>query len=509
MGIKSKFSLPIFLILFFLLTLSSHLAVSAEEREETEETDPELETCKHQCQQQRQYSEEDKRICMRKCDEYYDTKHAHEHEHEQEKEEDTHHEHHDHGEKEEDTHHEHHGEKEKENPYVFVGHKHVHTVQTAEAKISVLHKFTHLLRGIQNFRFSSIEIEPHVFMTPRHYDSEIVLVNVKGHAIIGLVKEDETEKYSLESGNMLRIPAGTPVYIVNSDSKTTLSMIMLHIPISTPGDFEEFTGFGKRNPESILEAFSREVLQSAYNTPVRKLEKLFDQQNEGSIFTISAKDVKALSPKKSSWWLWPSGDQLINLFKKDPLFFNRYGSLTQVTSSDKYSGLEGLNLMLTYTIVTKGCMSTILYNSHATKIAVVVDGEGKFEMACPHLSSESYHKVTAELKPGTVFVVPPGHPFVTIASKSHFDLKIISFEVHAEFNKRLTYAGKNNIVSVLDKPAKELAFNYPAEKVDKIFNRKEQFFFPFMEDTEDHESRFPHLKHLFCWEVFLMSLVGS
>lgn len=95
-------------------------------------------------------------------------------------------------------------------------------------------------------------------------------------------------------------------------------------------------------------------------------------------------------------------------------------------------------------------MSTLFYNTHSTPIAMVVEGEGHFEMACPHLSSRShsqerksspsYQKISARLRPGTVFVVPAGHPFVTIASNKS-NLMILRFEVNAKNNKKLTFAG--------------------------------------------------------------------
>ncbi|XP_027368019.1 sucrose-binding protein-like, partial [Abrus precatorius] len=493
-AMKLKLSLPIFFFLFFflVLTLFSNLATCQEE-----ETDPELQTCKHQCRQQQQYSEEDKRTCMRRCDEYYETKQEREREKEKEKEQEmeekqTHHHHHHHGKEEEKE------EEEEEIPYVFEE-EDFDTIHAAEGTIDVLKKFTRkskLLQGIENFRLSFIKTRSHAFVTPRHFDSEIVLVNVVGRATIGLVMEDKTEKVNLEPGDFLRIPAGTPVYIVNRDWNDLLSLILFHIPVSTPGHFEEFFGLGGRDPESVLTAFSWEVLEAALKTPRQKLEKLFDQQNEGSIFTISGEEVQAMSPKKSFWPFGIQSKTPFNIFSKDPIFSNQYGSLIEVGPSDKKSELEGLNLMITFTKIIKGSMSTILYNSHATKIAVVIDGEGKFEMACPHVSSShtrskhqktspSYHKISAKLKPATVFVVPAGHPFVTIASKKN-DLKIICFEVHAEGNHKLTFAGKNNIVSALDKTAKELAFNYPAEKVDEIFNRNEQFFFPFEEETKEN-----------------------
>lgn len=42
-------------------------------------------------------------------------------------------------------------------------------------------------------------------------------------------------------------------------------------------------------------------------------------------------------------------------------------------------------------------------------------------------------------------------------------------------------------MSAMDKNAKELAFNFPAEKVDQIFEREEQFFFPGPENHRERE----------------------
>lgn len=108
------------------------------------------------------------------------------------------------------------------------------------------------------------------------------------------------------------------------------------------------------------------------------------------------------------------------------------------------------------------------YNSRSTKIAVVVQGQGKVEIICPHLAKESetrtrrsreryeeeeeeeqgqrtqqgqrYHTVRANLFPGTVFVVPAGHPNVEIASRDE-NLQIMCFETRAEKNQRVFLAG--------------------------------------------------------------------
>lgn len=99
------------------------------------------------------------------------------------------------------------------------------------------------------------------------------------------------------------------------------------------------------------------------------------------------------------------------------------------------------------------------YNSRATKISVVLDGEGYFEMASPHLSSAgsrrhrggggfserrkvgpTYQKVSGRLRRGVVFVTPAGHPVAVVASR-HNNLQVLCFEVNAQGNIRFPLAG--------------------------------------------------------------------
>lgn len=94
-------------------------------------------------------------------------------------------------------------------------------------------------------------------------------------------------------------------------------------------------------------------------------------------------------------------------------------------------------------------MENPFFNSKSIKIVVVNKGEGYFEMTCPHLSSPSssgstpisYRKLSAHIKRGIVFIVPPGHPLITVASKDH-NLELLVFETNARDNKRFPLAGK-------------------------------------------------------------------
>ena len=136
------------------------------------------------------------------------------------------------------------------------------------------------------------------------------------------------------------------------------------------------------------------------------------------------------------------------------------------------------------------------YNSRATKISFVVDGEGFFEMACPHISSSehstgggtgrAFQRVSGHLRRGTVFVAPAGHPIAAVASPAS-NLQVVCFEVGGTGNLRFPLAGRGNVVSEMDNVAKELSFGVPVREVERIFrSQKEEFFFPGPTQQEEH-----------------------
>lgn len=137
------------------------------------------------------------------------------------------------------------------------------------------------------------------------------------------------------------------------------------------------------------------------------------------------------------------------------------------------------------------------YNSRSTMVALVVAGEGYFEMACPHLSGEEgaspvYRKVSSSLLHGMLFIVLTGHPIAIIAGPER-NLEIVGFVVNAENNRKEPLAGKGNVVNGLEKAAKELAFALPAREVDKIFRKqKEELFFPGPELQDQHHHHHHH-----------------
>lgn len=265
--------------------------------------------------------------------------------------------------------------------------------------------------------------------------------------------------------------------------------------------YQTFYEGGGETPESFFKAFSPEVVEAAFKTEKDELEKLFRQQRQGSIVRASKQQIEKLSHASSHGreGFWPfHGDQPstpfstrsktgpFNLFKKHPSQSNQHGRLFEADSDD-YEQLKDLDLRVSFANITRGSMTTLQFNSRATKIAFVLDGEGFFEMACPHLASQessrggshqqqSYQNVRGDLRRGAVYVVPAGHPLTTIASRNG-NLQLICFEVNAKDNVKFPVAGKKNVVSQFEREAKELAFGVPVREVDRIFNKQTGEYF--------------------------------
>ncbi|KAL4336922.1 hypothetical protein AHAS_Ahas12G0058600 [Arachis hypogaea] len=74
--------------------------------------------------------------------------------------------------------------------------------------------------------------------------------------------------------------------------------------------------------------------------------------------------------------------------------------------------------------------------------------------------------------------MPRSTPASLVVAEREDDLHIVCYEVNARGNKIQALAGENNVMSAMDKHAKQLTFMQPAKKVDEIFSRPETFFFP-------------------------------
>ncbi|GFY98810.1 hypothetical protein Acr_13g0002110 [Actinidia rufa] len=410
-----------------------------------------------------------------------------------------------------------HKEQQQGKPYVFEDQHFTTKHRTEHGRVRVLQKFTErseILRGIENYRVAILEADPQTFIVPNHRDAETIIFIANGRGSVSIMaSHDKRESFNLRLGDVMRIPAGTTVYLINRSNNEKLVIVKLLQPVSTPGHFETFFGPGGEDPESYYKAFSTELLEAALNTRKDKIQKIFGQQRRGVIIKASEEQIRAMSQHKEGG-VWPFGGESkgpVNLFSKRPEQANQYGQLYEVDPSECRE-LKELDLGVGFANITKGSMMGPFYNSRATKIAIVTNGQGYFEMACPHLSSSefsggkgsqhgggglprhkgktgpSYQKVRAQLKQGVVYVVPAGHPIITVASNDQ-NLEIVCFDINAKNNKKFFLAGKTNIMNQLEREAKELGFGVPAREVDEVFKSQNEDLFFKGPHQHHHESR--------------------
>ncbi|KAJ3668889.1 hypothetical protein LUZ60_010839 [Juncus effusus] len=392
--------------------------------------------------------------------------------------------------------------QERNNPYYFGEERFVHGARTQHGHFKVLEKFSkrsRLLKGIENYRFATLEAEPKTFIMPSHWDADEVFYVVRGRGTIILLHKENREAYDIKEGDIMMVPSGVIVYLINKDDNERLRIALLLQPVSLPGNFEEFMTVGGRNPETFYSSFSDDLLEAAFNAPRDRLERVFGKQSKGEIFRASDEQIKALSKTKEGKG---KSRKPFNILKKKPTYSNNYGSLYEVATND-FEQLKEMDVDVSIANISCGSMMAPNYNSRSTNIAIVIQGSGYIEMTCPHLSkdegergrrwegeeeeeeeergqerSSRYKLVRSRLHHGSVFVIPASHPVITVASRDE-NLQILCFGIKAENNWKYFLAGKNNVLNEMEKEAKELAFDTPAREVEQLLKaQKETVFFP-------------------------------
>ncbi|KAL9227524.1 hypothetical protein vseg_003204 [Gypsophila vaccaria] len=366
-------------------------------------------------------------------------------------------------------------------PYVY----HVEDFDTVfkseEGLVKVLPKFTQrsdLFREIENIRMLVLEASPHSFVMPSYWDSDVVFFVSQGRGTITLV-DDIVKSFNIERGHLMTVPAGVTFYMINRDDHETLVLYGFAVTLAVPGQFAPFFGVGSQDPESFYHVFSPEILETLFNTSSDKVLKLFSQQKKGVIISASKAQIKGLTAEdtnQSDYCKEEYGPcQLLSHNTED----TEFGKIYMVFPKD-YVKYQELNMYTSFSITTKGCMNSPLYSTRVTKVIVVVNGRGRFEMASPVYEEGStrirYRKITAELRPGMAIVIPPGHLLVLTASQDE-NLENINYEFIAKGNYKYLYAGRNNVLKRFQKEAKELAFGISAEEVDEVLDRQTLDFF--------------------------------
>ncbi|XP_063950086.1 vicilin Cor a 11.0101-like [Daucus carota subsp. sativus] len=411
-------------------------------------------------------------------------------------------------------------ERKDDNPYAFEEQHFTTLIESQHGSLRILQKFldhSKLLSGINSFRFGFLEVGPHALLVPSHLDADLLNVILRGRGRISLLRPGGRQSVNLRVGDIIRVPAGTTTYLINSDNNEKLIIAKLIQPISTPGEFEPFFGVGAKNPESFLRAFSAEILEAALKRD--KFQRLLDAQKGDFIVKASEEQIRALDKKDEvgGKGIWPlpfgggESENKINILRQNPVESNEFGELREVKPSD-FRPLEEFDVTVSFANITQGGMSTIFFNSKAIKISVVTNGAGELQMACPHLAQEQgqgqqghggsqegqgqqgrggsqeqeqgqggrggSQEGQGQQGRGGSQEQEQGQGQGSRGASNNQNLEVLCFEINARNNGRIALAGQDNIFQQMEKVAKELAFNRPSQEVDEILraNKKKWFF---------------------------------
>ncbi|KAI3678896.1 hypothetical protein L6452_38200 [Arctium lappa] len=388
------------------------------------------------------------------------------------------------------------GQQGSNNPYVFEDRHFTTRLESQLGNVRILQKFTdrsaELFRGIEEYRVGFLEAEPQTFIIPNHWDADALLCVVNGEGTISLINHPKSRQtFNIKRGDIFRVPAGISAYLINRNNHQKLVLAKILRSVSVPGELQTFFGAGGENPESsFLNAFSTEVLEAAFDANRDELQRLFfgQQMQKGVFKKATEEQIRSLEESRK----WPFGERKgrngpYNVFEKNPSVQNENGHMHEVDSND-FSDLRDINVAVSFFNITQGSMAGPFYNTKATMVLLVPNGEGQFEMACPHLAEQhsrgsvggapSYEKVSSRLSRGTVVVVPAGHPVVIEASGGNQNLEVIGFGLNSHENEWFPLAGRDNVMSEWEDEAVELTFGVPARAVKKVIQKqnKKMFF---------------------------------
>ncbi|XP_015868106.3 vicilin Jug r 2.0101 [Ziziphus jujuba] len=402
----------------------------------------------------------------------------------------------------------------RNNPYYFPsdGSQSMFRTQEGQLKVfDVLSKKSNLLQGIENYRFAVLEAGPNTFVIPHHYDAESVLVVVRGKGTISLVSQKGRDSYYIEFGDIIRVPVGTTIYLINQQNDENLEIAQLLQPINNPGQFKEYFVAGGHYPQSYYRAFSTHLLYQILNVSRDQVDRFLGQESRGKwqglrqaiAIKASQEQLRALSHHEYS----TSSVQIINsnskgpirLRNKKPFYSNEFGKILEA-NPDEHRQIRDLDVFVHLVEIKKGAIMVPHHHSRSTLVGLVVEGSGHFEMVCPHFSShggdddddgneEKNNRLQvnrAVFSPGDVFVVAAGHP-ISYIPDPYQNLTILEFGINGLNNHRNFIAGRDSIVMKMERAAKELAFNVEGEEVEQIFgSQKLSYFVPKLE-TEQEE----------------------
>ncbi|WVY99095.1 hypothetical protein V8G54_031248 [Vigna mungo] len=385
----------------------------------------------------------------------------------------------------------------KNNPFYFNSDRWFRTLfRNQFGHLRVLQRFdqrSNQLQNLENYRVVEFESKPNTLLLPHHADADFLLVVLNGRAVLTLVNPDGRDSYILEQGHAQKIPAGTIFFLVNPDDNENLRIIKLAVPVNNPHRFQDFFLSSTEAQQSYLQGFSKNILEASFDSDIKEINRVLfgeegqqqkgeESQQEGVIVELKREQIRELTKhaKSSSKKSLSSEDEPFNLRNQKPVYSNRFGRLHEITP-EKNPQLRDLDVFLSYVDIKEGGLLIPSYNSKATVILVVNEGEANIELVGlkqqqqQQQQSWEVQRYSAELSEDDVFVIPAAYP---VAINATSNLNFLAFGINAKNNQRNFLAGeKDNVISEIPNQVLEVAFPGSGEKVVKLINKQSLSYF--------------------------------
>ncbi|XP_076907149.1 vicilin-like seed storage protein At2g28490 [Bidens hawaiensis] len=350
-----------------------------------------------------------------------------------------------------------------------------------------------------------ITMEPNSMFIPQYLDSSIIFFIETGEARIGSIYKDNLVEKDLKAGDLYRIQAGSPFYIVNTAQGQRLQIIT-SIDTAESIDLESFESFsltGGANPRSVLAGFNLQTLLTALNVSTEVVGELLTSRKEGAIVFLNPDSstsqpsmwtrflekgkherktqMMRVASKEAKTLSWSLRNQLVSLFgkvkgKDDDLgsyniygdkeadFRNDFGWSLQVDGDD-FKELRLSDFAVYLVNLTAGAMMAPHINPTATEYGIVLSGTGNIQVVYPNGTLA----MDAQVTEGDVFWIPRYFPFCQVASRSG-PFVFFGFTTSARDNRPQFLAGQGSVLQTMMSPGFAAAFGLSEDELSKIFN---------------------------------------
>ncbi|KAA8550430.1 hypothetical protein F0562_002114 [Nyssa sinensis] len=354
-----------------------------------------------------------------------------------------------------------------------------------------------------------ITMEPQSLFIPQYLDCSLIIFIRRGEARLGSIYKDELVEKRLKTGDLYRISAGSPFYLINTADGQRLHVIS-SIDTSESlglGTLQSFYIGGGTYPTSVLAGFDPQTLATAFNVSVEELQDVMSRQQSGPIVYLDShspsvwtqflrlKEHERLAQLKRmvqyeeeeqpTWSLRKLLNSVFgeennegnkrskspdsyNIYDRKPDFRNNYGWSMALDDSD-YPPLRSSGIGIYLVNLTAGSMMAPHVNPTATEYGIVLRGSGTIQIVFPNGTSAMKAKVSE----GDVFWVPRYFPFCQIASRSG-PFEFFGFTTSARKNRPQFLAGRNSVLQSMRGSELAAAFGVNEERLWEIIDAQRE-----------------------------------